>query len=307
MGLLDEKVVVVTGAGRGIGRAIALAVAASGANVVVNDFGVTMDGREPSSEVADAVVSEIVGAGGSAVASPDTVATMDGGSAIIQAGLDAWGRIDGVVCCAGIIRHRPFLEMSEAEWDGVIETNLKGTFTVFRAAAEVMARQGSGSLVAISSGFVLGDPMRANYRAAKAGVVALMMSVAMAGEADGYRANAIAPVANTRMTQAANIDAPPPEDVAPLAVYLLSDLAHRVNGRVLSISGRRLAAWSAPTEVNAQFTEGRWTPEALDVAISNLEASSTLPATQPSEHRRSARTHHRGHRGGRGSSASRPK
>lgn len=268
MGLLDQKVVVVTGAGRGIGRAVAFAAAAAGANVVVNDVGVNMDGSDPSSDIADAVVSEIVDAGGRAIACTETVATMDGGSAIVQAGVDAWGRIDGVVCCAGIIRHRPFLEMTEAEWDGVIDTNLKGTFTVFRVAAEVMARQRSGSLVAISSGFVLGDPMRANYRAAKAGVVALMMSVAMAGEADGYRANAIAPVADTRMTQAANIDAPPPEDVAPLAVYLLSDLSHRVTGRVLSIRGNRLAAWMTPTEVSPQYTEGRWTPEAIDLALS---------------------------------------
>jgi NAD(P)-dependent dehydrogenase (short-subunit alcohol dehydrogenase family) len=269
VGLLEEKVVVVTGAGRGIGRAVAMTAGAAGAHVVVNDFGVAMDGREPKSEVAAAVVDEIVGAGGSAVANADTVATMDGGSNIIKAGLDAWGRIDGVVACAGIVRHRPFLEMSKDDWDAVIETNLTGTFTVFRAAAEVMARQqASGSLIAISSGFVLGDPMRANYRAAKAGVVALMMSVAMAGEADGYRANAIAPVADTRMTQAAKIDAPPPEDVAPLAVYLLSDLSQRVTGRVLSISGSRLAEWSSPAEVNPQRTEGRWTPEAIDRAIS---------------------------------------
>lgn len=150
MGLLDQKVVVVTGAGRGIGRAVAFAAAAAGANVVVNDVGVNMDGSDPSSDIADAVVSEIVDAGGRAIASTETVATMDGGSAIVQAGVDAWGRIDGVVCCAGIIRHRPFLEMTEAEWDGVIETNLKGTFTVFRVAAEVMAHQRSGSLVAIS-------------------------------------------------------------------------------------------------------------------------------------------------------------
>lgn len=272
MRLLDGKVVVVTGAGRGIGRAIALAAAEAGAKVVVNDYGVTIEGHEPSSEVADAVAGEIVELGGTAVASNETVATMAGGAAVVQAGLDAWGRVDGVVTCAGILRHRPFCELLEDDWDDVVTTHLKGTFTVFRAAAEVMARQGpGGSLVAVSSGFVHGDPDRANYRAAKAGVVALMLSVALAGEADGYRANAIAPVADTRMTQEANIDAPPPEDVAPLAIYLLSDLATRVNGRVISISGDRLAAWSQPTEVHPLRTDGRWTPEEIDRALSWIE------------------------------------
>jgi NAD(P)-dependent dehydrogenase (short-subunit alcohol dehydrogenase family) len=271
MGLLDGKVVAVTGAGRGIGRAIALAVAAAGAKVVVNDYGVTIDGREPSSDVAVTVVSEIVAAGGEALANADTVATMAGGAAIVQVGLERWGRVDGVVCCAGIVRHRPFLEMSEHDWDAVVDTHLKGTFTVFRAGAEVMARQDSGgSLVAISSGFVHGDATRANYRAAKAGVVALMMSVALAGEADGYRANAIAPIANTRMTQAANVQAPgEPEHVAPMAVYLLSDLSDRVTGRVFSIRGNEIAEWSAPVEVQARRTTGRWTPEAIDGELSS--------------------------------------
>jgi NAD(P)-dependent dehydrogenase (short-subunit alcohol dehydrogenase family) len=272
MGLLDGKVVVVTGAGRGIGRAIALAAAEVGANVVVNDYGVTIEGREPSSKIADAVVDEIDHGGGTAVASAETVTTMTGGAAVVQAGLDAWGRVDGVVTCAGILRHRPFREVSEEDWDDVVDTHLKGTFTVFRAAAEVMARQDAGgSLVAISSGLVHGDPDRANYRAAKAGVVALMLSVALAGEADGYRANAIAPIADTRMTQQAKVDAPPPEDVAPLAVYLLSDLASRVNGRVISISGDRLAGWSQPTEVHPLHTDGRWTPEGIDRALSWIE------------------------------------
>jgi NAD(P)-dependent dehydrogenase (short-subunit alcohol dehydrogenase family) len=275
VGLLDGKVVVVTGAGRGIGRAIALASAADGARVVVNDYGVTIDGESPSADVAAAVVDEITGGAGEALVSADTVATMTGGAAIVNTALDAWGRVDGVVCCAGIVRHRPFLEMTERDWDHVVDTHLKGTFTVFHAAAAAMVAQGSGgSLVAISSGILHGDPCRANYRAAKAGIVALMMSVALAGEADGYRANAIAPIANTRMTKASNFDARgEPEDVAPMAVYLLSDLSRGMNGRVLSVRGNEIAEWTLPTETRVLRAAECWTAEAIHRQLSQAPDS----------------------------------
>ncbi len=137
MGYLDGKAIAVTGAGRGIGRAVALLCASEGASVVVNDYGVTMDGNEPTSIVANEVVAEIEAAGGKAVANPSSVTTMEGGASIVQSALDSFGHIDGVVCVAGILRERMLFNMSEDEWDPVPETHLKGTFTVFRAAAPI--------------------------------------------------------------------------------------------------------------------------------------------------------------------------
>src|SRR5688500_916160 len=145
VGYLDGKTIAITGAGRGIGRAVAIACAEAGANVVVNDFGVSIDGNDPNSEVADEVVAEITGQGGTAIAVADSVTTMEGGERIVRTAVDTYGRIDGVVCVAGILRERMLFNMSEDEWDPVIETHLKGTFTLFRAAAPLMREQKSGS------------------------------------------------------------------------------------------------------------------------------------------------------------------
>ena len=152
MAYLDGMTIAVTGAGRGIGRSVAIACAEAGANVVVNDFGVSMDGSDPDSEVANAVVAEITDAGGSAVAVADSVTTMEGGARVVQTAVDKFGRIDGVVCVAGILRERMLFNMSEEEWDPVIETHLKGTFTLFRAAAPIMREQKSGTLIGFTSG-----------------------------------------------------------------------------------------------------------------------------------------------------------
>ena len=265
---LKGKVVAVTGAGRGIGRAVALACAAEGASVVVNDYGVSMDGSEPSSDVADAVVAEIEAAGGSAVAMADDISTMAAGERIVQTAIDTYGRIDGVVCVAGILRERMLFNMSEEEWDAVIATHLKGTFTVFRAASAVMRKQeGGGSLVAFTSGVGMwGSVSQANYAAAKGGIVALMRSAAVGLQKYGVTANCIAPVANTRM--AANVpggtaETGEPEDVAPMVVYLLSDAARDITGQTYTVVGNKVALWSQPREIREVTTDGRWTPEAL--------------------------------------------
>jgi NAD(P)-dependent dehydrogenase (short-subunit alcohol dehydrogenase family) len=272
-GFLEGKVIAVTGAGRGIGRAVALGCAAEGAAVVVNDHGVSVSGAEPASEVATAVAEEIGAAGGTAVAVADTVTTMEGGRRIVQTAVDAFGRIDGAVCVAGILRERMLFNMSEDEWDPVLATHLKGTFTVFRAAAERMRRQGSGSLVGFTSGNHAGSVSQANYSAAKGGVVSLVRSAALGMRKYGVTANAVAPVARTRMS--ANVpfalaEMGEPEDVAPLVVYLLSDAARDVTGQVYTAAGGKIAVWNQPREVRAMHTAGRWTPE--DIAA-------RLPAT----------------------------
>src|SRR5919109_852251 len=177
--MLDGKRIAVTGSGRGIGRAVALACAQAGANVVVADYGVGMAGEDPTSEIADAVVKEISDAGGDAVAVADDVGTMDGGSRVVQTAIDAWGKIDGVVTCHGILRERMLFNMAEDEWDDVVRVHLKGTFSIFRHASALMRKQGGGSLVAFTSGAFQGSVAQANYAAAKGGVVSLIRSAAL--------------------------------------------------------------------------------------------------------------------------------
>ena len=274
MRYLDGKVVAVTGAGRGIGRAVAIDCAAAGAKVVVADYGVGIAGEEPTSDVAEAVVKEIEAAGGTAVAVADTVTTMEGGQRIVDAATDNWGRIDGVVCVAGILRERMLFNMSEDEWDAVIETHLKGTFTVFRAAAAVMRKQQSGTLIGFTSGVgMLGSVSQANYAAAKAGIVTLVRSAALGLHKYGVTANCIAPVARTRMS--ANVpsgldEIGDPEDVSPMVVYLLSDRARQVTGQTYTCVGGRIAVWSQPVELRSITKDGRWTPEEIDSEFESL-------------------------------------
>ena len=264
---LEGKTIAVTGSGRGIGRAIALACAAEGANVVVNDYGVSMDGKEPTSEVANGVVEEIVKAGGKAVANANSVATMEGGASIVKSAIDSFGRIDGVVCVAGILRERMLFNMAEEDWDPVIATHLKGTFTVFRAAAAAMREQKSGTLIGFTSGAFAGSVAQANYASAKGGIVSLVRSAAAGMHRYGVTANCIAPVAKTRMS--ANVpmeiqgigDA---EDVAPMVVFLLGEKARSITGQVYTVSGGKIAVWNQPVEVRAMFKEGRWTPEEIE-------------------------------------------
>jgi NAD(P)-dependent dehydrogenase (short-subunit alcohol dehydrogenase family) len=265
-GFLKDKAVVVTGAGNGIGRAVAIGCAAEGAKVVVADLGVGLAGEDPRSEVADAVVSEITDAGGEAIAAADNVATWAGGEHIVNLCVEQFGRIDGAVCVAGILRERMLFNMSEDEFDAVIAVHLKGHFNIYRHAAAVMRKQESGSLVGFTSGAYAGSIAQANYSAAKGGIVSLTRSAAAGLHRYGVRANCIAPVAKTRMS--ANVpmdlgDMGEPEDVAPMAVYLLSDASKHITGQVFTAAGPRIAVWNQPVEVRQMTTEGRWTPEEI--------------------------------------------
>ena len=267
---LEGKSIAVTGAGRGIGRAVALACAEAGANVVVNDYGVSIDGKEPTSAVADEVVADIKKMGGKAVANANSVAEMAGGASIVKSAIDAFGRIDGVVCVAGILRERMLFNMGEEDWDPVVATHLKGTFTVFRAAAAAMREQKSGTLIGFTSGAYAGSVAQANYASAKGGIVSLVRSAAAGMHRYGVTANCIAPVARTRMS--ANVpmeiggigDA---EDVAPMVVFLLSDKARQITGQVYTVSGGKIAVWNQPVETRAMFKDGRWTPEEIEARL----------------------------------------
>jgi NAD(P)-dependent dehydrogenase (short-subunit alcohol dehydrogenase family) len=280
MGYLDGKSIAVTGAGRGIGRAVATACAAQGANVIVADYGVGMAGEDPTSDIANAVVDEIASAGGTAVALADDVTRMEAGERIVRTAVDAWGCIDGVVCCAGILRERMLFNMTEDEWDAVVATHLKGHFSVFRAASAQMRAQRSGTLIGFTSGAFQGSLAQANYAAAKGGIVSLVRSAAIGLYKYGVTANAVAPVARTRMSDnvpAGLTEIGDAEDVAPLVVYLLSDAARHITGQVYTAVGGRIAVWNQPQEVRSMSKEGRWTPEEIAAVIDTEVGQEPMP------------------------------
>ena len=230
-GHLTGKNIAVTGAGNGIGRAIALACAGEGANVVVADYGVSIEGSDPSSEVADAVVAEIAAAGGTAIAVAGDVSQMEVGQRIVDTAVENWGTIDGVACVAGIVRERMLFNMSEEEFDHVVAVHLKGHFTLYKAASAVMRKQETGgSLVGFTSGAFVASTAQANYSAAKGGIVSLTRSAAFALRRYGVNANCIAPAAMTRMSENVpfEIEAGGPEAIAPLAVFLMSNAARDI-------------------------------------------------------------------------------
>jgi NAD(P)-dependent dehydrogenase (short-subunit alcohol dehydrogenase family) len=286
---LHGKVIAVTGAGRGIGRAVALACAAEGARVVVNDYGVGTDGADPSSEVADSVVKEIQALGGAAVAVADDVSTMAGGERIVRTAVETYGRLDGAVCVAGILRERMLFNMAEEEWDPVVATHLKGTFTVFRAASALMRKQGGGTLIGFTSGNHAGSVSQANYSAAKGGIISLVRSAALGLHKYGVTANCVAPVARTRMS--ANVpmelkEIGEPEDVAALVVYLLSEQATGITGQVYTVAGPKIAVWAQPRELRAVHAEGTaagapdgisWTPQRIAETLPGAVGTDPMP------------------------------
>src|SRR5881396_2600543 len=270
MGLLDGKVAVVTGAGNGIGRGVALGLARAGARVVVNDYGVTVDGREPSSAAAQAVVKEIEAFGGQAVANAESVATMAGGQSIVDAALSRFGDLHIVVCCAGILRERMIFNMTEEEWDAVVAVHLKGHFTVMRPATRHMREKRRGRIVTFTSTAGLeGSPGQPNYSAAKEGIVGLTRSTALAMARYGVRCNAISPTADTRMTQRLPGErrglatATPPEAIGPVATFLASDRAAHITGQIVGVRGTEVTIYSHQAPLRTANSVEAWTPERL--------------------------------------------
>ncbi len=270
MGLLDGKVAVVTGGGTGIGRAVALDLARAGAKLVVNDYGVSVDGRDPSSEPANEVVAAIRSAGGQAVASAESVATMAGGRAVVELALRDFGDLHIVVCCAGILRERMIFNMSEDEWDAVIAVHLKGHFTVMQPATRHMREKKSGSIITFTSTAGLeGSPGQPNYSAAKEGIVGLTRSTALAMARYGVRCNAIAPTADTRMTQRlpgerrGPATATPPEAIGPVATFLASDRAAHITGQIIGVRGTEVTVYSHQAPLRTATSVEPWSPERL--------------------------------------------
>jgi NAD(P)-dependent dehydrogenase (short-subunit alcohol dehydrogenase family) len=241
----DGRVAIVTGAGGGLGRSHALLLAAHGAKVVVNDLGGSRDGSGGGSEMADAVVTEIVDAGGEAVANYDGVHTWEGGQAIVQSALEAFGRLDVVVNNAGILRDTSFAKLEEPQLDLVIKVHLYGAFHVARAAWAHLKDQGYGRIINTTSGSGLyGNFGQSNYSAAKLGLVGLTRTLAIEGAKYGITSNVIAPVAKSRMTEdimpPALLERLEPDYVSPLVAYLASE-ACTDTGRIYSVGGGYMA------------------------------------------------------------------
>lgn len=271
--MVEGKVVVVTGAGRGIGRAIAMLLAAEGAKVVVNDIGASLSGESTEEKPAEEVVSEIRSAGGEAVANFDSVADWTGAHHIIGTALDTYGRIDGVVNNAGILRDVIFHKMTEDDFDAVVNVMLKGTFNCSRAAAEHFRKQESGAFVHMTStSGLIGGMGQVNYGAAKLGIVALSKAIAVDMQRFNVRSNCIAPVAWTRMTQSVPAKDPAAqkrreqrmqvtaEHNAPLAVFLMSDAAKGVNAQVFAVRKNELFLMSQSRPLRSVHRDGGWSP-----------------------------------------------
>ncbi|ASK36434.1 3-hydroxyacyl-CoA dehydrogenase [Alcanivorax sp. N3-2A] len=284
--MLEGKAVVVTGAGGGIGRDIALAMAAQGARVVVNDIGASLSGDGLDDGPAQQVVKEIRDAGGEAVASTDSVAEGKTANAIIETALDHFGRIDGVVNNAGILRDRFFHKMSEQEWDAVIRVHLYGAYHMSRAAAPHFKAQESGAFVHMTStSGLIGNLGQANYSAAKLGVVALSKSIALDMQRFNVRSNCIAPFAWSRMTGSVPAETEAekqrverfkqmtPAKIAPLAVTLLGDEAD-VTGQIFAVRNNEIFLISQPRPVRSVHNGDGWTPQTvLSHALPALRAS----------------------------------
>lgn len=283
MGKLEGKAAVVTGAGRGIGRAVALLLAREGAAVVVNDLGASVSGADADATPAAEVVAEIRAAGGTAVANFDSVADFGAAEAIVDTAVREFGRVDVLVNVAGILRDRMVFNLSEEDWDAVVAVHLKGTFNTVRHASRRMREQKAGRIVNFSSTSGLyGNSGQANYGAAKDGIAGLTRVVARDLGKYGITVNAIAPVARTRMTGtvsdavrqtrasrgiSAGAPASPlrmePEDVAPMVAYLCTDAARDINGQFFLVRGGVVSLLNYPAPARTITKQGRWTAEEI--------------------------------------------
>jgi NAD(P)-dependent dehydrogenase (short-subunit alcohol dehydrogenase family) len=287
MGMLDGKVAIVTGAGRGIGRAVAIDLAAAGAKVLADDPGVAVDGSGNDNAPVDETVAEIKQNGGAATATYTSVATMDGGDALIRQALDTYGRLDIVVTPHGILRDRMVFNMGEEEWDAVIQVHLKGTFALLKPAAALFRQQRSGRIITFTSGAGLsGNTGQANYSAAKGGIAGLTRTAALDLGKYGVTVNCIAPAALTRMTGGVSDEARQkrqemglaqadrtrsmlrdPEDISPMVVYLASDDAWWINGHIFMCYGGTIGLYPIPEPTKKIEKEGRWTPEEIAAQV----------------------------------------
>lgn len=283
---VTDRVVVVTGAGNGLGRAHALAFAAGGASVVVNDLGGGRDGSGGSVSPAQQVADEITAAGGRAVSNADDISTWDGAKSLIDQAVRTFGGLDVLVNNAGILRDRMLTSMSEAEWDAVIAVHLKGTFGPTRHAAEYWRNRAKNGEVndarvinTTSPSGLFGSPGQTNYGSAKAGIAGFTVIAAMELARYGVTVNAVAPTALTRLTDdlpaaremAEKVDLAP-EGVSPVVLWLASPAARDVTGRVLSVIGGTIAVvegWAYGPEIHS---EQRWTAERLDAVLPDLLA-----------------------------------
>ena len=281
---LTDKVAIVTGAGRGIGRGVAKLLAVEGARVVVVDPGVNVDGTGLDVSPADLVVKEIADAGGTAVPCYESVTTMEGGERIVQTAVDSFGKLDIVVTCAGILRDRMVFNMTEQEWDDVIAVHLKGTFTVVKHACLLFRQQRSGRVITFSSeSGLVGNSGQANYGAAKSGIAGFTKVVAKDMGRYGVTVNSIAPRAQTRMIGAIpdsarevrarggvasigeeeidqTMDA---DDIAPFVVYLATDYADTVTGQTFLVYGGNISLVSQPRPQRSIWNGGPWDMDKL--------------------------------------------